>query len=365
MVQQPEFKFAIIKAYFENDCSPILTKRALRHTVWAKEAARLHRPQILRVVEKLKNTFTLLNKKPPGRNRTVITDKNIQRVKRQLDISPRRSIRSLSRQLKISTGTTWKILRKELAKYPFKIQLKQTQTPQNKVDRVDFANKIADLMEKDDNFLQNTLFTDEANFHLSGRVNRQNLRFWGDSNPHEAIKAPKSREKLIVWAGLGHNGGVIGPFFFEDEDGKPETVKTENYLQMLKKKVIPILKRRKCYESCVFMQDGAPPHCSREAIAWLKEHFPENRLISRNSDFNWPAYSPDLNPCDFYLWGFLKSRVYSDPYPQTLEQLKVNIEREMKKISKDTIESVVNNFSARTRHVLSKRGAWFEQIINY
>ena len=88
-------------------------------------------------------------------------------------------------------------------------------------------------------------------------------------------------------------------------------------------------------------------------------------ITGRNSDFNWPAYSPDLNPCDFYLWGFLKSRVYSDPYPQTLEQLKVNIKREMKKISKDTIESVVNNFSARTRHVLSKRGAWFEQIINY
>jgi hypothetical protein len=47
MAQQPEFKFAIIKAYFDNGCSPILTKRALRHTVWAKEAATLHRPQIL------------------------------------------------------------------------------------------------------------------------------------------------------------------------------------------------------------------------------------------------------------------------------------------------------------------------------
>ena len=54
MAQQPEFKFAIIKAHFENGCSLILTKRALRHTVWAKEAARLHRPQILRVKKQLK-----------------------------------------------------------------------------------------------------------------------------------------------------------------------------------------------------------------------------------------------------------------------------------------------------------------------
>ena len=64
------------------------------------------------------------------------------------------------------------------------------------------------------------------------------------------------------------------------------------------------------------------------------------------------------------VWAKEAAR-YSDPYPQTLEQLKVNIKTEMKKISKDTIESVVKNFCARTRHVLSKRGAWFEQIINY
>ena len=89
-----------------------------------------------RVVDKLKTSYTLINQKPPGRNRTVITGKNITRLKRQLDLSPRRSIRSLSKQLKMSTDTLWKILRKELAveKYPYKIQLKQTQTPKNKSD---------------------------------------------------------------------------------------------------------------------------------------------------------------------------------------------------------------------------------------
>ena len=63
-------------------------------------------------------------------------------------------------------------------------------------------------------------------------------------------------------------------------------------------------------------------HCSRAAIAWLTEKFDENCLISQNSSFGWPPYSPDLNPCDYYLWGYLKSKVYSDPYPKTTEQLK-------------------------------------------
>ena len=49
----------------------------------------------------------------------------------------------------------------------------------------------------------------------------------------------------------------------------------------------------------------------------------------------WPPHSPDLNTCDFYLWGHLKSMV-NNPWmiSKTLDDLKANIEREIKKISK-------------------------------
>jgi len=42
----------------------------------------------------------------------------------------------------------------------------------------------------------------------------------------------------------------------------------------------------------------------------------------------WPARSPDLNPCDFYLWGNLKDKVYRTK-PHTEEELKENIRREI------------------------------------
>ena len=272
--------------------------------------------------EKLQTSYTLHKTSPPGRSRTVVANPNIERLKKKLDLSPRRSVRSLSRQLKISTTSTWRILREELKKYPYRIQLKEKLTPQNKESRVHFANRISDRIEADSSFLQNILFTDEAHFHLSGHVNRQNMRIWGDENPHEAVNAPRSREKVTVFVGLGCDTGLVGPYFFEGANGKTETVKTENYLKMLRQKVVPVLKRRGTYESCVYQQDGAPPHCSGEAMQWLKETFGEDSLISRNSGFNWPPYSPDLNPLDFYLWGYLKSRVYSNPYPSTVEDLK-------------------------------------------
>ena len=44
---------------------------------------------------------------------------------------------------------------------------------------------------------------------------------------------------------------------------------------------------------------------------------------------SWPPRSVDLIPCDFYLWGYIKARVYK-LLTKTLEDLKVNIEREKK-----------------------------------
>jgi hypothetical protein len=47
----------------------------------------------------------------------------------------------------------------------------------------------------------------------------------------------------------------------------------------------------------------------------------EDRIINKGL---WPLRSPDLNPCDFYLWGKLKRVVYANN-PHDLEALKQNI----------------------------------------
>ena len=167
-----------------------------------------------------------------------------------------------------------------------------------------------------------------------------------------------------MFVAIGGNAGLIGPYFFEDDTGSAETIKTSNYLKMLKSKMVPTLKRKKLFRQCIFQQDGAPAHCSKEAIKWLTEQFGENRLISRNAAFKWPPCSPDLNPLDFFLWGYLKSRVYRSPYPKTVEELKKSIRRECGKITKDMIVLAVENFNARMQYVISKKGAWFEQIMN-
>ena len=83
--------------------------------------------------------------------------------------------------------------------------------------------------------------------------------------------------------------------------------------------------RTESYKKYYFPQDGAQSHKSDQVQEWLSTKF-----INKNQ---WPAHSPDLNPCDFFLWGYLKSRVYN-PMPKDLADLKSNLDRELKKLNK-------------------------------
>ena len=49
--------------------------------------------------------------------------------------------------------------------------------------RLDFYLQLQDLMSSDDHFLEKVQFSDEATFHVSGAVNRRNVRIWGCENP--------------------------------------------------------------------------------------------------------------------------------------------------------------------------------------
>ena len=245
------------------------------------------------------------------------------------------------------------------------MQILQKQTDVNKEERSEFCQTISERIENNPDDLGLILFSDEAHFHLSGHVNKQNVRFWTSQQPHKHTQRPLSQEKVTVWCAIGKRG-IFGPYIFEDNDGNRVTVNAERYIEMMRRKFVPALRRKRGIDmnTVVFQQDKAPPHCSNRTLEFLRLYFPGDRLISRRTDNPWPPYSPDLNPPDYFLWGYLKDRVYENN-PQTTEVLKDNIRREIRWIPQEMLSRVVDNFNVRVAAVIQRRGAWIKHIINY
>ena len=108
----------------------------------------------------------------------------------------------------------------------------------------------------------------------------------------------------------------------------------------------------------IFMQDGAPAHTSRMAMEWLENQFP-GRLISNKSDFIWPPRSPDLNPLDFFLWGYMKEEIHR-ARPCSIAEVKQLIQNFMASISEDLLLRVIGQFVSRIRRCIEARGGMFE-----
>jgi hypothetical protein len=132
-------------------------------------------------------------------------------------------------------------------------------------------------------------------------------------------------------------------------------VNQHNYLKILKFFLLPKILRTAEYKKYCFQKDGARPHTATSVQTWLSERF-GGKFIHKDL---WPPRSSDLNPCDFYLWGYLKSVVYN-PLPKTLNELKANIEREIKNISKNLLKSTFLNFQKSCELVISAEGGHIE-----
>ncbi|GFW29371.1 uncharacterized protein TNCV_743131 [Trichonephila clavipes] len=152
-------------------------------------------------------------------------------------------------------------------------------------------------------FHKRILFIDEAHFWLNGYVNKQNCRIWSEANPKVYVETPLHPEKLTVWCALWA-GGIIGPYFFRNDEGHNVTVNGDRYRAMITNCFIPELNTHGVQELW-FQQDGAICHTAHATIDLLKNTFGD-RLISRFGPVNWPPRSCDLTPARLFSVGLCK-----------------------------------------------------------
>lgn len=257
-----------------------------------------------------------------------------------------------------SNSTVWQVLSEQLL-YPYHVQRVQALLPRDFLPRLQFCQWYYQEVNNNRNFNKTILFTDEAGFRRDGIVNYHNTHVWSDENPHAFVQCRHQEQfSLNVWMGIVGNN-LIGPFFL------PLRLNGESYLEFLLQE-LPVLLEEvplNIRNRITFMHDGAPPHFSRPVRTHLSNTFGEN-WIGRGGPINWPPRSPDLNPLDFYLWGHLKTMVYTTPI-ETIEELRNKIVNACEEIKNRPriLARVRRSMMRRVRRCTEMDGGHFQHLL--
>ena len=160
-----------------------------------------------------------------------------------------------------------------------------------------------------------------AHFDLGGYVKNKNCRIWGIEIPQASIEKSTHPKRVTVWCGFGSRG-IIGPFFFENEQWVAVTVSGVRYRAMLNEVLFTKFEKEDI-GNIWFQVDGATCHIAEVTLDVLRPVF-KDCIISRRADVAWPHRRWNLTQSDYYLWGTVRDKCSANK-PETIDALKDNI----------------------------------------
>lgn len=305
---------------------------------------------VSRIMAKFKSTGSVENlfKKP----RNPIKHNEEVQLNVCLDVveHSQTSIRHVSTRTTVQRESVRSILHKNKFK-PYKPKFINTLKEQDFDLRLGFSFWYQGEKEEDISFPFHVLWTDEATFTSNGVVSSQNCRWWAQENPNFIIECRDQYSfKTNVWCGV-LNDQVIGPYFFRGN------LNSEEYLRLLNTEIlevldnIPVELRHNLWYQC----DGAPIHNTRHVQERLLEIF-RGKVIGRNMEQYWPPRSPDLTPLDFFLWGYLKQKVYKKRPFRNIDHLETVIRNCLLEIRPIAIRNAIIDVSRRTILCIERNG---------
>lgn len=284
---------------------------------------------------------------------------NVENEENVLDMAeenPGVSTRRITKELRLESHVgVWKTLRKNGLK-PFHVQ------PVQHLQEGDYGLRVqfCEWIQQNRGLHKYILFSDEAQFTRDGINNCHNEHRWSDENLHATFERNfQHRFSINVWCGM-LNDQLFGPFVLN------ERLTGDGYLRFLEDHLthmlddVPLIVRHRMF----FQHDGAPPHFSRRVRNFLNNRFPD-RWIGRGGPQAWPPRSPDLNPLDYCLWGWMKSLVY-ETRVETVEGLHNRIFNAANIIinNPQAIQRATRAINKRAAACIEVGGGIFENILN-
>lgn len=235
----------------------------------------------------------------PGQAHIVATKKAIDEMDAAIRVNRRRSLRSLAQEFDVSLGTVQMVVRKQLNYRKVCSQwVPRLLTDRHKEQRMVWSvNHLLRFEEEGDAFLLRIVAGDESWCHHFEPCSKTASMQWkhpGSPKPKK-FKSALSAGKVMLTAFFDHEGVLL--LDFKEPCVNINAVRYKDTLDKLhtaiKNKRPGMLSR-----GVILLHDNARPH-----VANIVQ---ESLLKKKWEVLPHPAYSPDLSPCDFHLFGPLK-----------------------------------------------------------
>lgn len=287
-----------------------------------------------------------------GRPSTSVNDSNIERVRDIINTDRRLTIREISDDLGLSYGTVQRILTDKLgmtrvaAKFVPKLL-----SDEQKCKRVTACKELQKLKGKHRNFLDLVITGDESWVYGYDPETKQQSSYWKNPESPRKKKARMSRA----------NFKTLLTLFFDTqglvhcEYAPPgQTVNKQYYLEVLKRLRDAVRRKRpeKWRSGKWFLHhDNAPAHTAAIIQDYLAKH--HIRTVPQ------PPYSPDLAPCDFYMFPRLKMTLKGHRFDD-IECIQRNTTKELRAFHKDDFKRCMDKWEQRWSHCIEAKGEYFE-----
>ena len=294
---------------------------------------------------------SLSDKHRTGRPLTSVNATNKAKADQLIRANRRISLDELSVELQVSHGSAHNLVKslgfsKVCARW-----VPRQLTAEHKTERRRCCTELLALSRRDENFFERIITGDETwVHHYEPESKRQSMEWRHPSSPKtKKFKTEKSAGKIMATVFWDVHGMLLTDF-----SPQGATINSDAYIATLKRLKARIRRVRPNLdmESVLFHHDNARPHTSartRETI----------------TSFGWttlphPAYSPDLAPSDFHLFGPMKEALRGQHY-RCDEEVKTAVKNWLKDQPAEFYEAGIRGLAKRWTVAIERDGDYVEK----
>lgn len=296
---------------------------------------------------------SLEDQRRSGRPKTAVTPANIRRVAELVEENPHVTYDEIEAETLLHPPSIKEILNKELNLKKISSRWVPHQlTDAQKKKRVDICKKNLRLVDEGKIRLGDIFTGDESWIYHRKIESRKHSASWLKPGEKPAAVVKRGQfEAKTMFSIFFRTTGVV----HIDAAGKGEKINNQYYIENCLKPVVKALEidRSKCgSRNLKILHDNARPHVHQNVNNFLKEH--------GISTIEHPPYSPDLAPCDFWLFSLVKSQLDSHP---NVESLKKQITKILFSIDQKEYSKTFHKWLERMHHCINNNGDYFEHLI--